>query len=58
MDREKEDRTTARFPPPPSYYKSFTSSNSMSPPKITPFTSVQRNLSFQHVVECATKIPF
>lgn len=46
MDKEKEDRTTARFPPPPSYYKSFTSSNSMNPPKINILSKLNAFRSF------------
>ena len=32
MEKDKEDRTTARFPPPPTYYKKFTSPSAMFPP--------------------------
>lgn len=32
MEKDKEDRTTARFPPPPTYYKQFSSPSAMSPP--------------------------
>ena len=32
MEKDKEDRTKARFPPPPTYYKQFSSPSAMSPP--------------------------